>query len=91
MCSQSPMDLDDSSPDPAASDISLDHHLNETDQSQPMPCNSHEPSPVTEGSHHHDDSVIELEASQDKLDELDRDENTELSMETSQDSQVLNR
>ena len=29
--SLSPMDSDDSNPDPAASDISLGHHLNETD------------------------------------------------------------
>ena len=80
------MDLDDSNPDPAASDISLGHHLNETDQSQPTPCNSHESSPVPERPHCHDDSVVELEASQD---ELDRDESTEFSMEMSQDSQVL--
>ena len=36
-----------------------------------------------------DDSVVELEASQDELDELDRDESTELSLESSQDSHVL--
>ena len=36
--SLSPMDLDDSNPDPAASDILLVHHLNDTDQSQPTPC-----------------------------------------------------
>ena len=83
------MDLDDSNPDPAASDVLLGHHWNETDQSQPTPCNSHESSPVPEGNHHHDDSVVELEASQDKLDELDRDKSTDFSMETSQDSQVL--
>ena len=89
MHSLSPMDSDDSNPDPAASDILLGHHLNETDRSQPMPCNSCEPSLVPEGSHCHDDSVVELEASQDELDELDRNESTELSMETLQDSQVL--
>ena len=77
------MDSDDSNPDPAASDISLGHHLNETDQSQPTPCNSHGSSPVPEGHRHHDDSVVESEASQDKLDELKRDESTDFSMETS--------
>ena len=77
------MDSDDSNPDPAASDISLGHHLNETYQSQPTPCNSRGSSPVPEGHHHHDDSVVESEASQDKLDELKRDESTDFSMETS--------
>ena len=74
------MDSDDSNPDPAASDFLLGHHLNETDWSQPTPCNSCESSPVPEGHHHHDDNVVELEASQDKLDELDRDELTDFSM-----------
>ena len=46
--SSNPMDLDDSNPDPAASDISLGHHLDETDQSQLIPCNSLESSPVPE-------------------------------------------
>ena len=78
--SLSPMDLDDLNPDPSASDISLGHHLNETYQSQPTPCNSYES---------YDDSVVELEASQDELDELDRDESNDFSMEMSQDSQVL--
>ena len=32
---------------------------------------------------------MELEVSQDKLDELDNDESTDFSMETSQDSQIL--
>ena len=86
--SLSPMDLDDSNPDPAASDVSLGH-LNETDWSQPTPCNSRESSPVPEGHCHHDDNVVELEASQDELDELNRDESTDFSMETSLDSQVL--
>ena len=84
------MDLDDSNPDPAAIDISLGHHLNKTDLSQPTPCNSCESS-VPEGHRHHDDSVVELEASQDELDELNRDESTDFSMEMSQDSQVLKR
>ena len=83
------MDLDDSNPDPAASDVLLGHHLDETDQSQPTPCNSCESSPIPEGHHHQDDSVVELEASQGELDELDRDESTDFSMEMSQDSQVL--
>ena len=38
--SPSPVESDDSNPDPAASDVSLGHHLDETDQSQAMPCNS---------------------------------------------------
>ena len=75
------MDSDDSNPDPAASDVSLGHHLDETDQSQPVP----------EGHHFHDDNVVELEASQDELDELDKDGSTDFSMETSQDSQILKR
>ena len=33
VCSPSPMDLVGSNPDPAASDVSLDHHLNKTDRS----------------------------------------------------------
>ena len=82
------MDLDDLNPDPAASDISLDHHLDETDQSQPIPCNLCESSPIPEGHHHQDDSVVELEALQDKLDEFNRDESTNFSMEMSQDSGV---
>ena len=53
--------------------------------------------PVIHMSHHQfqmghccqDDSVVELKALQDKLDELDKDESTDFSMETSQDSQVL--
>ena len=59
--SPSPMDLDDSNPDPAASDVLLGHHLNETDWSQPTPFNSCESSPVPEGHHSHDDNVVELE------------------------------
>ena len=62
---------------------------NETDWSQPTPCNSHESSPVPEGHCHHDDSVVELEASQDELDERNMDESTDFSIETLQDSQVL--
>ena len=89
MQSLSLMDLDDSNPDPTTSDVSLGHHLDETDQSQPTPCNSHESSPVPEAHHHQDDNIVELEASQDKLDELDRDESIDFSMETSQDSLVL--
>ena len=87
--SLSPMDSDDSNPDPAASDISLGHHLDKTDQSQPTPCNSHESSPVPEVHCHQDDSVVELEALQDELGELNRVESTDFPMETSQDSQVL--
>ena len=87
--SPSPMDSDDSDPEPTASDVSLGQHLNETDWSQPTPCNSCEQSPVPARSCHHDDSLVELEASQDELDELDQDESTEVSMETSQDSQIL--
>ena len=83
------MELDDLNPDLAASNVSLGHHLDETDRSQPTPCNSCESSPVLEINHHHDDSVVELEASQDKLDELDRDESTDFSIETLQDSQIL--
>ena len=87
--SLSPMDLDDSNPDPATSDISFGHHLDETDQSQPTPCNSQESSPVPEAHHHQNDSVVELEALQDEKDELNRDGSTDFSMEMSQDSQVL--
>ena len=87
--SLSPMDLDDSDPEPTASDVLLGQHLNKTDQSQPTPCNSHEQSPVPAGSHHDDGSLVELEASQDELDELDKCESTEVSMEMSQDSQIL--
>ena len=83
------MDLDDLNLDSAANEVSLGDNLNETDWSQPTPCNSCESLPVSQASHHQDDSVVELEASQDKLDELDRDESTELSLESSQDSHVL--
>ena len=44
---------------------------------------------MSQVSHCHDDSVVELEASQDKLDELDRNESTEFLPESSQDSHVL--
>ena len=57
------MDSDNSHPEPTASDISLGQHLNETDQSQPTTCNSSEQSPVPAKSCHHDDSLVELEAS----------------------------
>ena len=86
MHSLSPMDLNDSHPESTASDVSLGQHLNKTDQSQPTPCNLHEQSPVPARSHLHDDSLVKLEASQDELDELNRDEATEVSMEMSQDS-----
>ena len=76
--SLSPMDLDDSNLDSAANEVSLGDNLNEADKSQPTPCNSCESLPVSQASCHHDDSVVELEASQDQLDELDRDESTEL-------------
>ena len=85
------MDLGDSNPDPAASDLSLGHHLNETAQSQPTSCNSHQSSPVPEGHCSHDDNVVELEVSQDELHKLDKDESTDFSMETLQDSQILKR
>ena len=58
--SPNPMDFNDSNPDPAASDVSLGHHLNETNWSQPTSCNSCESSPVSEGHHCHDDNVIEF-------------------------------
>ena len=87
--SLSPMELDNSNSDSAANDVSLGHHLDETDRSKPTPCNSHESSPVPEGQHTLDDNVVELEASQDELDELDNDESTDFSMETSQDSQIF--
>ena len=87
--SLSPMDLEYSNLDSAANEISLGDNLNETDWSQLTPCNSHESLPVSQASCCHDDSVVELEAFQDKLDELDRDESTELSLESSQDSHVL--
>ena len=83
------MESDNSSPDHAASDVSLGHHLDETDRSQPTPCSSHESSLVPEGQCTLDDNIVELEASQDELDELDKDESTDFSMETSQDSQIL--
>ena len=87
--SLSPMELDDSNPDPATSDILLGHHLDKTDQSQPTPCNSCESSLIPESHCSHDDNVVRLEASQDELDELDKDESTNFSMETSQDSEIL--
>ena len=80
------MDLVDLNLNSAANEVSLGDNLNEIDQSLPIPCNSCESLPVSQGSHHHDDSVVELEASQD---ELDRDESTELSLESLQDSHVL--
>ena len=83
------MEPDDSNPDPAANDVLSGHHLDETDQFQPTPCNSHESSPVPEGQRTLDDNVVELEASQDELDELDNDESTDFLMETLQDSQIL--
>ena len=89
--SLSPMDLDDSNLDLAASEVSLGDNLTETDWFQPTPCNSHETSPVIKAPRCHDDSVVELEASQDELDEHDWDESTELSMETLQEPHVLKR
>ena len=44
---------------------------------------------LTDPSPHLDDSVVKLEASQDELDELDKDESTEVSMEMSQDFQIF--
>ena len=87
--SPSPMDLDDLNLDSVTNEVSLGDNLNETDQSQPTPCNSHESSPVSQASHHQDDSVVELGASQDELDKLDKDESTELSLESSLDSHVF--
>ena len=72
--SLSPVELDGLNPDPDASDVSLGHHLDETDQSQPTPCNSHDSSPVPAGQGTPDDNLVELEASQDELDELDKDD-----------------
>ena len=57
--SPNPTDLDDSNPDPAASDVLLGHHLDKTDWPQPIPCNSCESSPVPDAHHHQDDSVVE--------------------------------
>ena len=87
--SPSPVESDDLNSDPTASDVSLGHHLDETDWSQPMPCNSRESSPVPACQGTLDDNVVELEASQDELDELDKDESTDFSLETWQDSQIL--
>ena len=83
------MESDDSNLDSPANEVSLGDNLNEIDQSKPTPCNSCESLPVSQASHHHDDSVVELEASQDKGDKLDKDESTELSLESLQDSHVL--
>ena len=87
--SLSPVESDDSNPNPAASDISLGHHLDKTDWSEPTPCNLHDSSPVLTGHGTPDDNLVELEASQDELDELDKDESTDFLLETSQDSQIL--
>ena len=65
MRSLSPVELDDLNPDPAASDVSLGHHLDGTDQSQPTPCNSCDSSPAPAGQDTPDDNLVELEASQD--------------------------
>ena len=83
------MESDNSHLDSAANEVSLGDNLNEIDQSQPTPCNSRKSSPVSLASCHHDDSVVALEASQDELDELNRDELTELSLESMQQSHVL--
>ena len=69
--SLSPVELDDPNPDLATNEVSLGNNLFMTDQSQPTPCNSCESSPVPGAAQCHDDSVVELEASQDELDELD--------------------
>ena len=83
------MESDELNIDPAASDVSLGHHLDETDWSQPTPYNSCESSLVSVGQGTLDDNLVELEASQDELDELDKDESTDFSLETLQDSQNL--
>ena len=83
------MESDDSYPNPAASDVSLGHHLDETDWSQSTPYNSRESSLVPVGQSTLDDNLVELEASQDELDELNKDESTDFLLETSQDSQIL--
>ena len=85
------MESDDSNPNPATSDASLGHHLDKTDWSQPTPCNSCESSLVPAGQGTLDDILVELEAYQDELDELDKDESTDFSLEISQDSQILKR
>ena len=85
--SPNPMESDDSNLDHAASAVSMGDNPMEADQSPPpTPCNSHESSPVTRTFHPQDDSVVELEASQD---ELDWDESMELPMEASHESHTL--
>ena len=91
VCSLSLVDSDDSNPDLTTSETSFGDNLNETDQSQPTPCNSQESSPTVANMQQHNNSMVELEASQDELDELDCDESTEQSMETSQESHNLKR
>ena len=87
--SPSPMELDDSNLDLTASEVLLGDNLTKTDESQPTACNSHESSPVPVAADCPDDSVVELEALQDELDELDWDESTQHSMEMSHESQTL--
>ena len=70
------MESDDLNLNPAASDILLGHHLDKTDWSQPTPCNLHDSSlihMIPAGQGIPDDNLVELEASQDELDELDED------------------
>ena len=83
------LESDVSNLDPAACDVSLGNNLFEADWSQPTPYNSVETSPVPQAAHSQDDSVVELAASQDELDELDKDESTELSMATLPESHLL--
>ena len=83
------VESDGLNPNPAASDVSLGHHLDKTDWSQPTPCNSYDSSPVPAGQGTPDDNLVEFEASQDELDELHKDESTDFLLETSQDSQIL--
>ena len=91
MRSLSPVESDGLNPDLAASDVSLGHHLDETDWPQLTPYNSHDSSLVPAGQGTPDDNLVELEASQDELDELDKDKSTDFSLDTWQDSQILKR
>ena len=60
MRSSSPVEWDGSNHDPAASDVSLGHHLDETDWFQPTPHNLCDSSLVPAGQGTPDDNLVEL-------------------------------
>ena len=81
--SPTPSVSEDSDLDMDATDNSVGHSLLEDTGSSPTPCVSQETCPVPAHNMVVNDSLVELEASQDELEALDNDSISDKSMETS--------